>query len=95
IRNVLLGAANKRICCLSDTYEGSVHDKKIAEEANIHFAQTVEWWQLTGFPGFEPANATIVQPVKKSRGKELSQDKSRKIKERLLPAYWWNMLSTR
>jgi hypothetical protein len=88
IKNVLLAAVNKRILYLSDTYEGSVHDKKIATEAAIHFEQTVELWQDTGFQGFEPANATIVQPVKKPKGKVLSpeqkQENKRKSSTRVL-----------
>jgi len=82
IKNVLLAAVNKRILYLSDTYEGSVHDKKIADEADIHFEQAVELWQDTGFQGFEPANATIVQPVKKPKGKELSHEQKQENKRK-------------
>ena len=82
IKNVLLAAVNKRILYLSDTYEGSVHDKKIADEADFHFEQTVELWQDTGFQGFKPANTTIVQPVKKPKGKELNQEQKQENKRK-------------
>ena len=41
IKNILLAGKHKKILYLSHTYEGSVHDKKIADEAEIEFEQTV------------------------------------------------------
>ena len=82
IKNVLLAAKNKRILFLSDTYEGSVHDKKIAHEADIAFEQAITLLQDTGFQGFQPKNATIIQPVKKPRGKELTQEQKQENKKK-------------
>lgn len=67
IKNVLLANKSKRILYLSETYEGSVHDKKIADEADITFEQTIHLLQDTGFQGFKPKNAIIQQPEKKKR----------------------------
>ncbi len=69
---MLLAAQNKRILYLSDTDEGSVPDKKIADEADIAFEKTIELLQDSGFQGYKPKNAIISQPVKKPRKKELT-----------------------
>jgi len=82
IKNVLLAAKDKRILFLSDTYAGSVHDKKIADEADIAFEQAITLLHDTGFQGFQPKNATIIQPVKKPRGKELIQEQKIENKEK-------------
>jgi len=72
IKNVLLAGKHKKILYLSQTYEGSVHDKKIADEAEIEFEKTIELLQDSGFQGFTPTNATIIMPEKKPKGKELT-----------------------
>ncbi len=59
-----------------------MHDKKIADEADLVFEQTVELLQDSGFQGFGPANATVVQPLKKPKGKELSQEQKQQNKEK-------------
>ena len=69
---MLLANKAKRILYLSDTYEGSVHDKKIADEADIQFEQTIDLLQDSGFQGYRPRNAVIQQPEKKMKGKELT-----------------------
>jgi len=79
---VLIAAKDKRILFLSDTYAGSVHDKKIADEADIAFEQAITLLQDTGFQGFQPTNATIIQPVKKPRGKELTPEQKQENKKK-------------
>jgi hypothetical protein len=79
---VLLASPDKRILFLSQTYEGSVHDKRVADEAGLVFGQTLELLQDSGFEGFRPANAKVVQPLKKPRGKELSQEQKQENKKK-------------
>ena len=79
---MLLASPDKRVLFLSETYEGSVHDKKIADEADLVFEQTIELLQDSGFEGFRPANAIVVQPLKKPKGKELSQEHKQQNKEK-------------
>lgn len=74
IKNVLLANKSKRILYLSETYEGSVHDKKIADEADIAFEQHIQLLQDSGFQGFKPKNAIIQQPEKKKRTAELTTE---------------------
>jgi hypothetical protein len=74
IKNVLLANKSKRILYLSETYAGSVHDKKIADEADITFEQTINLLQDTGFLGFKPKNAIVQQPEKKKRTAPLTTE---------------------
>ena len=82
IKNVLLAAKSKKILYLSDTYQGSVHDKKIAHEAAIEFEQTIELLQDSGFQGFQPKHAIVQQPVKKPRTKELTNVQKQENKKK-------------
>lgn len=59
---------------LSDTYPGSVHDKAIADEQDIEFQRTIDLLQDTGFQGYQPKNARVIQPLKKPKGKELTEE---------------------
>jgi len=74
-----------RIFYLSDTYEGSVHDKKICDEESLEEIENIEVWQDTGYQGFNPINATTIQPDKKKKGlgltteqKDQNRNKSKK-----------------
>ena len=60
------------ICFLSDTYEGKVHDKILADLAGYTLPPGSYLYQDMGFQGFVLAGVTIVQPKKKPRGGELT-----------------------
>lgn len=77
-----MAASNKKILYLSQTYEGSVHDKKIADEAEIEFEKTIELLQDNGFQGYLPKNATVIMPEKKPKGKELTQEQKQQNKQK-------------
>jgi hypothetical protein len=74
VKNVLLAAANARIPFLSDTYEGSCHDKPIADQTPYPLAEGSELLQDLGFVGFTLAGVQITQPHKKPRGQELTDE---------------------
>jgi hypothetical protein len=80
IKNVLLAGQYKKILYLSQTYQGSVHDKKIADEADIAFEKTIELLQDSGFQGFRPKNAIIVMPEKKPPRQELTENQKQENK---------------
>lgn len=82
IKNVLLTGKYKKILYLSETYEGKVHDKKIADEGEIAFEKTVELLQDCGFQGYSPKNAIIVMPNKKPKGKELTDIQKQENKKK-------------
>ena len=59
---------------LSETFAGSVHDKKIADEQQVRFPAGITLWQDTGFLGHNPENVTVKMPTKKPKGKELTKE---------------------
>ena len=73
MKNVLLGDETCRVPFLSDTYEGSVHDKPIADQTPYSLPQNSELLQDKGFIGFTLAGVTITQPHKKPKGGELNE----------------------
>jgi hypothetical protein len=81
VKNNVLSAANKRILWLSGTFDGSVHDKKIADEQPLKLPAGIALWQDTGFQGHRPDGVTIRMPTKKPRGKELSAEQKRENRE--------------
>jgi len=81
IKNNLLCTPNKRILWLSRTYEGHVHDKKIADEQPLKFPSGITLWQDTGFLGHNPKNVIVKMPIKKPKGKELSDAQKKENKE--------------
>ena len=63
---------SRRVCYLSKTVPGKKHDKKLADESDLHFPSLATLEQDTGFQGFDPERVIVLQPKKKPRGKELS-----------------------
>jgi hypothetical protein len=51
-----------------------VHDKKICDNQPILFPSGITLWQDTGFLGHNPENVNVMMPVKKPKGKELTQE---------------------
>ena len=54
--------------------EGKRHDKKLADESDYQLPKGSWLLQDTGFQGFTLENIFILQPKKKSRGKELTAE---------------------
>jgi hypothetical protein len=77
---VLLCGLDQKILYLSPTYAGAVHDKTIADEQDFQFQRTIDLLQDTGFQGFKPKNANVIQPLKKPKGKNLSQEQKEQNK---------------
>ena len=74
LKNILLSRPDRWVLYLSATYPGSVHDKAIADEQDIEFQRTIDLLQDTGFQGYQPKNARVIQPMKKPRGKALTPE---------------------
>jgi hypothetical protein len=73
IKNLLLNTADKTVCFLSETFSGSVHDKRCADEIHFIMPDDTEMLQDTGFQGLTIPGVTSKQPTKKPRGKELTE----------------------
>lgn len=74
MKNDLLCTPDKRILWLSRTHEGRVHDKKIMDAQPLKLPTGITLWQDTGFQGHTPGNVTVKMPVKKPKGKELTDE---------------------
>lgn len=59
---------------LSPTYEGKAHDKRIADEAGYTLPEGSVLMQDMGFEGFKLSGVCIIQPKKKPRNGELTDE---------------------
>lgn len=74
LKNLLLINAALRILFLSETYPGSVHDKRIADTTPYPLPTGSHLLQDPGFQAFTLEGVDILQPTKKPRGKELTAE---------------------
>jgi hypothetical protein len=66
-KNVVVAEANsRRIDFLSQTYEGRVSDKSIADQEDIAYPPGTVLYKDSGFQGYEPAVAQTCQAKKKA-----------------------------
>lgn len=70
--HLVIHPESRRVCYLSTTSPGKKHDKKLADESDLHFPPLATVEQDTGFQGFDPEQVIILQPKKKPRKQELS-----------------------
>jgi len=64
----------RKVIFLSETFEGKMHDKKIADEQPIEFEKETELLQDSGFVGHRPKNAKVKQPYKNTKLNKLTDD---------------------
>ncbi len=74
VKNNIITERGGKVVYLSRTCEGKRHDKKLADDENYRFPSGSKLLQDTGFQGYRPDGVTVIQPKKKPRGGELSQD---------------------
>jgi hypothetical protein len=74
IKNVVIINELCMIVLLTLTCEGKKHDKKISDKAGFELPSGSCLYQDTGFQGFALEDVSIVQPKKKPKGKELTQE---------------------
>ena len=81
VKNIILGGNNDReVKYLSDTVEGKKHDKKVLDESDIALPEGSTLYQDTGFQGYQPEGVTILQPKKKPKGGELTEEEKKSNK---------------
>jgi len=67
-KNLLLVNENtKRVVYLSETVEGKMHDKKLADKSQISYPKNASLTQDTGFQGYQPKGVLVQQPKKSER----------------------------
>lgn len=69
---VLAQPRTRQVVYLSQTYAGSMNDKKMADCENLQFPAGTQLTQDMGFQGYAPPNVFIIQPKKQARGQFLS-----------------------
>lgn len=75
VKNVIIvGNDDRDIKYLSDTVEGSKHDKKAMDESEVVLPEGTDFYQDTGFQGYNPEGINVFQPKKKPKGKELTTE---------------------
>ena len=74
MKNVLLVNAELTILFLSDTYEGSVHDKRIADATPYPLPAGSQLLQDLGFLAFTLEGVSSISPFKKPRGGTLTEE---------------------
>ena len=71
---MVVGLADRQVKYLSDTCEGRVHDKRIADEDGLRCPVGSDVYRDLGYQGLEMPGVTVYQPKKKPRGGELSDE---------------------
>jgi hypothetical protein len=74
VKNNIIANAECAVIFLSDTVEGKKHDKTLADASNYALPEGSVLLQDTGFQGFNPEGIHVLQPQKKPKGKELTQE---------------------
>jgi hypothetical protein len=74
IKNLLLASHTRQALFLSDTYEGSVHDKAIADTTPYPLPEGSELLDDLGFVGYRLAGVIHTRPFKKPKGGELTTE---------------------
>jgi hypothetical protein len=73
IKHLLIVNHKRKILFLSEAYEGSVHDKAIADAEQLTFPDKTELLLDLGFEGYQVQNQiSILMPEKKPKKKELT-----------------------
>jgi hypothetical protein len=80
--NVIINSQCK-VEYLTDTYDGSTHDKKINDEEIMVFPDKSKVFADSGFQGYKPEGKEIelIIPKKKTKGKELTAEEKEKNKK--------------
>jgi hypothetical protein len=95
VKNVLPYDQACQVPFLSDTYEGSRHDKPIADQTPYPLPNGSELLQDLGFVGFTLEGVEITMPHKKPRGGELTAEQKAETSRLRIGAYVSNTSSAR
>lgn len=73
VKNNVICTNTQLVVYLSQTHEGRMHDKKIAELEQCRFPNGIQLIQDRAFIGYAPENIQLVEPFKKPRTTDLSE----------------------
>ena len=74
LKYMILQNDRKQVIYTSSAYDGAVHDKTIADSEAYVFPDGSIVTQDRGFQGYTPPRIRIIQPKKKPRNNELTDD---------------------
>lgn len=74
MKNNLIINASGKVVLLTPSFEGRHHDKHIADRVGYRVPPGSTLYQDTGFQGFTLPDINIIQPKKKPRGGELTDE---------------------
>ena len=74
VKNNVLASEKCKVLFLTPTVEGKQHDKALADESNSQLPKNTTLLQDTGFQGVQVEKSAILQPKKKPRGRELTEE---------------------
>lgn len=60
---------------------GKVHDKKMIDMENLKYSKGITLFQDLGYLGYKPRNVEVVMPIKKKKGKKLTDIEKLKNRE--------------
>ena len=78
IKNNLVINAESKVVFLTQTFEGRIHDKHIADIVGYTVPRGSDLYQDSGFQGFTLPHVHIIQPKKKPKGRELTPEEKEK-----------------
>ena len=81
VKNNLLITADSKVVLLTPSYEGRIHDKRIADRTDYFLPYGSYLYQDSGFQGFSVAGVNIIQPTKKPKGRDLTVEERAKNRE--------------
>ena len=73
VKNAVVITMSCLILFVSQTVSGKTHDKKMADTM-YSFPVPCVLYQDTGYQGYAPEKTTVIQPIKKRKGKILTQE---------------------
>ena len=68
-KHTLIIKLNTRVLYVGKATEGSIHDKKMADNEGVRFNSDVTVQTDLGYPGWKPKGATVVLPHKRKNKK--------------------------
>ena len=71
-KNLIVIQSSKRIEYLSPTVDGTIHDKKLADQCGLKYPDESSLLDDSGFHGYDPGNIEILRPFKRKKGKKLT-----------------------
>ena len=81
LKNNVMINTDSKVVFLTSSYEGRVHDKRIADLTDYSLPRGSVLYQDTGFQGFTCPGVRIIQPKKKPKGRDLTDQEKAKNRE--------------